>query len=192
MIIRHIIQVSHHDSTLISFHPYRHIYVHTRSLYMANKLTRIQKGCYLTHTDSFSSIKSGGEVSSQLAGSPEPVTWESPVPLKQQVSLKSDQSIDALSSRPSRRPIRDSIDWLSAKEALNSYEYKPSRLSLTPSIIRINPSGSSFPYSASLLNKPLPPIPLGQLDDTITEPPDGGFLAWAHSFAGHLAVFNAQ
>ncbi|MCJ1471440.1 hypothetical protein MMC13_000079 [Lambiella insularis] len=37
-----------------------------------------------------------------------------------------------------------------------------------------------------------PPTFSKELATTYTEPPDGGFMAWAHTVAGHLIIFNAQ
>ena len=154
----------------------------------ASKLTRIQGSC-------------NGE-SLQSVHAPKLAAQHLPISPKQTSCLRSDQMPGAMPLRPTR----DSTDWFQAKEVLTSTEEKTWRLSLTPSIIHV---GTDTPYQSSrparnallnktllkkpllnkpLLNKSLPDLPL----DSFEEPPDGGFWAWAHTFAGHLAVFNAQ
>ena len=34
--------------------------------------------------------------------------------------------------------------------------------------------------------------PMKTYEAAVMEPPDGGFMAWAHAVAGHLVAFNAQ
>ena len=158
----------------------------------ASKLTRIQGGCYLACATSTSSKGPCNGESSQSVHAPKLVAQHLPISPEQTLCSKSDQMTGAMPLRP----IRDSPDWLQAKEVLTYTDNKTWRLSITPSIIHI---GTDVPYQFSrparnalldktLLNKSLPDLPLNSFD----EPPDGGFWAWAHTVAGHLAVFNAQ
>ncbi len=59
---------------------------------------------------------------------------------------------------------------------------------------KAKPFGSMKSHQDEYLCEPWSPtITKPEMDGKgLSEPPDGGFLAWAHVFGGHLVIFNAQ
>ena len=71
---------------------------------------------------------------------------------------------------------------------------KRSRFSFTPAMFQLGTAALSTDQTRELarVNTDTASGPSLKDVDASTEPPDGGALAWAHAFAGHLVAFNVQ
>ncbi|MCJ1383824.1 hypothetical protein MMC17_006938 [Xylographa soralifera] len=173
------------------------------------KSTFINQGMYLADVESSASFGS-----SELNGAidrPFPIPQYDPqssLDIPNNLCTKANVCSEAPSMYTFRPKVlhsasRNSINWyhgnhtkVSNQLGIERASNRRSRLSFTPSVFQIGTEVLSIEQIKEL----------GRLkDDTseipetpqkgpagYTEPPDGGAMAWAHTVAGHLVVFNAQ
>ena len=173
------------------------------------KSTFINQGVYLADIESNASCGS-----SELNGAidrPFPVPHYDPqssLNIPDNVCTKSKAHTGLPSIHTSRPKVlysvsRNSINWyrgnhskISSQLGIERADKRRSRLSFTPSVFQIGTEHPSIEQTKELGRlrddvDEFPGTPLKGLVEYI-EPPDGGAMAWAHTVAGHLIVFNAQ
>ena len=170
------------------------------------KLPNIEEGVHLSFPSA--AIKSAPDLSKAL---PTPRDLH----LNEQLDDDNNYSASLSSVNGASRPFHvqpprgERIDWYHGSlskinETLGTEPRlgKRSRLSMTPSEFNIGTGPLQFsPNQAEELARlsrhdcstkiPVDSELRGS-GNTIEEPPDGGFMAWAHAVAGHLVAFNAQ
>ncbi|MCJ1437677.1 hypothetical protein MMC27_007064 [Xylographa pallens] len=173
------------------------------------KSTSINQGVYLSDIESSASLGS-----SELNGAidrPFPIPQYDPqssLDIPDSVCTKSNIRTEVPSIHKFRPKVlhsasRNSINWyhgnhtkVSSQLGIERAEKRRSRLSFTPSVFQIGTELLSTEQTKELGRlkddiSEIPETPQKDLDG-YTEPPDGGAMAWAHTVAGHLVVFNAQ
>ena len=173
------------------------------------KSTFISQGVYIADIESIASFGS-----SELNGAidrPFPVPQYDPqssLDIPNNVCTKANVRTEVPCVHISRPNVlhsasRNSVAWyhgnhtkVSRQLGIEKADKRRSRLSFTPSVFQIGTEILSTEQTKEL----------ERLKDDIsedsetpqkslagyTEPPDGGAMAWAHTVAGHLVVFNAQ
>ena len=173
------------------------------------KSTFINQGAYLADIESNASLGS-----SELNGAidrPFPIPHYDPqssLDIPNSVCTKSNVRTEVPNIHTFRPKVlhsasRNSINWyhgnhtkVSSQLGIERAEKRRSRLSFTPSVFQIGTELLSTEQTKELGRlkddiAEIPETPPKDLDG-YTEPPDGGAMAWAHTVAGHLVVFNAQ
>lgn len=181
------------------------LYLHTsQSRMQTRKSTIIREGVYLADLESNASLHS-----SQLQDA-----LNRPIPVPQydpqsslamsgttHNSVRSDvppkPSMQRLASKDSTYRYREdqikAVRQIGVKEASD----KRSRLSFSPSVFQMGNGALSAKQTEKFarLQDAIPEHLQSSSKEPVinyTEPPDGGLMAWAHTVAGHLVVFNAQ
>ncbi|MCJ1282741.1 hypothetical protein MMC26_002066 [Xylographa opegraphella] len=173
------------------------------------KSTFIKQGAYLADVEScasFGSFDLNGAIDR-----PFPVPKYDPqssLDIPDTACNKSKIRTESSSIRASRPKVlhsvsRNSINWYQGNQTkatgqlgIVGTDKRRSRLSITPSVFQIGTELLSVEQNKELgrLKDDTSEVletPLKGLDE-YTEPPNGGAMAWAHTVAGHLVVFNAQ
>lgn len=97
--------------------------------------------------------------------------------------------------------LRECTNWYAGDQVkaagrlgIDQSAMKRSRLSFTPAMFQLGPGALSTAQTRELARVNTDSIsePSFKELDASSEPPDGGALAWAHAFAGHLVAFNVQ
>ena len=185
------------------------------------KVHDIHEGSYLSDCSSAISLKSSPFLH-EAADRPFAVPWYDPEgsTITSDDHLPPPYGMKALPALPPRAASRASVQqkqwypihnysWDDGKlkqleHAFHLETYRPgdrrSRLSITPSAFHIG--AGSQPLSVAQTTeltrltrhqRNACNIPDAKPNDkALTEPPDGGIMAWLHVVAGHLVVFNAQ
>ncbi|KAL9120819.1 MAG: hypothetical protein Q9187_002624 [Circinaria calcarea] len=169
------------------------------------KLADIREGFYLSDVHSQRSVRSGAV--HDATERPVPIAVYDPqasfVPPKLKFSRSGRED-----TKDTKQPgsIKSHSDWLQAKEVDPAFDrleirsrvsekrnIRP-RLSVTPSFIYVAPAqplSVAQTVELSRLSRHGPPVEV-DLPVEVEEPPDGGTLAWLHTFAGHLVAFAVQ
>ena len=172
---------------------------------LSRKSTSISQGAYLADVES--NISLGSFDLKDATNRPFPVPQYDPessldIPIELYTKANERREIPRENiSKP--KSSRDSTNWypgnrlkVSSQLGIDGSNRRRSRLSLTPSVFQIGTEILSAEQTKELGRlkdaiSGIPEPPQKDLDG-YTEPPDGGAMAWAHTVAGHLIVFNAQ
>lgn len=97
--------------------------------------------------------------------------------------------------------LRECTNWYPGDQSkaagrlgIDESAVKRSRFSFTPAMFQLGTAALSTEQTKELarMDTDTPSEPSLKEVDVSNEPPDGGALAWAHAFAGHLVAFNVQ
>jgi len=171
----------------------------------------INQGTYLSNRDSVASCTENGPSNAKTIPVPKEIEASLPHPNDSHKNTTSSPDLKDIEAGPTYKESQDDVlklhilrectNWYAGDQVkaagrlgIDQSAMKRSRLSFTPAMFQLGTGALSTEQTRELARvntDSISELSLKELDAS-SEPPDGGALAWAHAFAGHLVAFNVQ